>query len=538
MYLYKNYSIIDDIFKMKEEKKSIVKEALSDYKEIMDAADANAKKKLAEEFPEKFNNLLKEELNKNKSVKESKKKLDETQESEKDSTELNKESVMKNQKQETVKVVKETAGEGKPFEEKAKKVAQVEEDVKITDTVGKGDPFEKETKGGKIVDETAGDGKPFDEKAKKPLQTEEFDVTELDVDSVGSALEGAGDEDEIITMDEIEQEIANMENLDERLTDVANPASPSYMEKGNKGIAFDKLVQMRNQLDEMIGEMHQGNFPLDKMHQGAYDDKLIDEKGLEEMHAAGATNGAETFGDTGQVAALHSQGPTEKLIDEEPITDDDVMRVLGAKGEGEVEESQTRTLANQKKVTAALPGKEYKQSAIPKMRYAMQGESEKKIGSLIEENKKLTKKVNETNKYKKSVTTLVESYKTALDKYRNQLKEMAVFNTNLAHVNNLLVNEELALTQEDKIKIINEFKKVDSITDSQKKYKAFLTEMKDSKKTLTESIEDKVSASIQPSSKQKLDEVVEKTAYENDEHIQRMKKIIETIEHRGKKIIQ
>ncbi len=93
----------------------------------------------------------------------------------------------------------------------------------------------------------------------------------------------------------------------------------------------------------------------------------------------------------------------------------------------------------------------------------------------------------------------------------------------------------MALTQEDKIKIINEFKKVDSIAESQKRYKTFLTEMKESKKTLTESIEKKVSASIQPSSKQKLDEVVEKTAYENDEHIKKMKKLIEYVEKRGKK---
>jgi hypothetical protein len=175
------------------------------------------------------------------------------------------------------------------------------------------------------------------------------------------------------------------------------------------------------------------------------------------------------------------------------------------------------------------------------MRLAMQEQltqMSKKMGALIEENKKLTKKLNETKKYKESVGTLVEGYKTALEKYRNQLKEMATFNTNLAHVNNLLVNEELALTQDDKIKIINEFKKVDSIASSQKVYKNFLTEMKGSKKTLTESVERKVAASVQPSSKQKLDEVVEKTAYADDKHVQRMKKLIETIENRGKKIIK
>jgi uncharacterized protein YciW len=111
---------------------------------------------------------------------------------------------------------------------------------------------------------------------------------------------------------------------------------------------------------------------------------------------------------------------------------------------------------------------------------------------------------------------------------------MALFNTNLAHVNNLLVNEELALTQDDKIKIINEFKKVDNIADSQKKYKAVLTEMKESRKTLTESVEDKAAVSIQPSSKQKLEEV---TAYADDSHMKKMRRIIEYVERKDKKII-
>jgi uncharacterized protein YciW len=239
--------------------------------------------------------------------------------------------------------------------------------------------------------------------------------------------------------------------------------------------------------------MHQGNFPLDKMHAGNYDSKLIDE--------------------------------------EEPITDADVEAVLGGTGEQPVEEAMGISYT----AGTITPGKLGDHQGTHG-RFRQQGvdESAKKLTGLINENKSLTKRLNEVKKYKTTVGTLLEQYKTALDKYRNQLKEMAVFNTNLAHVNNLLVNESLALTQDDKIKIINEFKKVDSIAESQKKYKAVLTEMKAGKKTLTESVEAKVTTSIQPSSKQKLDEV---TAYADDKHIQRMKKLIETIEHRGKKII-
>jgi hypothetical protein len=98
-----------------------------------------------------------------------------------------------------------------------------------------------------------------------------------------------------------------------------------------------------------------------------------------------------------------------------------------------------------------------------------------------------------------------------------------------------LVNESLAITQDDKIRVINEFKKIDTITESQNMYKSLLSEMKEGKKTITESIETKVTASIQPSSKQKLDEVVEKTAYANNEHIQKMKKIMNYVDNRGAK---
>ncbi len=557
---------------MENEKKSALKEAITSYKEIQEAADANAKKKLAEEFPEKFNNLLKEELNKNKNKsKESYKKLDEVKESDKDDIESNKDTVMKNQEQETKKVVKETAGEGKPFNEKAKGVAKVEEDVHITDTVGEGDPFDKKAKKGekveedvhitdtvgdsdpfdkkakgeKMVDETAGDGKPFNEKAKKPLQTEEFDITGLDASGAGSAVENADSLDEFITMDEIESEIANMENLGGAL-------EGKSVQQETGGDAYSKLVEMRKQIDEILGEMHspgQETFgspsQVAGLHKDGPTDALIDEKNVEEMHSPGET----TYGSTDQINRQHAEGPTDKLIDENPgITDADIENVLGApKEEESVDEHLGITLANNKKVTATLPGYDYKpESHKQHTRSAVQNaggmvtgiQESKKFAGLIEDNKKLTKELNETKKYKQSVTTLVESYKTALDKYRNQLKEMAIFNTNLAHVNNLLVNESLALTQDDKIKIINEFKKVNTITESQKVYKNFLTEMKGSKKTLTESIENKVSASIQPSSKQKLDEVVEKTAYANDEHINKMKRLIEYVENRGKKIIK
>ena len=225
-------------------------------------------------------------------------------------------------------------------------------------------------------------------------------------------------------------------------------------------------------------------------------------------------------------------GPTQSMIDEEEITDADVEAVLGAPegGAEEVEESLNQPISHSNSRQAGTKGLNQQQRA--NMRFAERPMNETK---LIAENKKLTKKVNESKKLEK----LVEDYKSVLQKYRNQLKEMAVFNSNLAHVNNLLVNESLALTQEDKIKIINEFKQVDSIAGSQQKYKTFLTEMKEGKTTLAESVEAKAGNSVAPSSKQKLDEVVESTAYENNEHVNNMKRIMEYMDTRGeKKIIE
>ncbi len=544
---------------MKEERKSIIKEALVDLKEIQQAADANAKKRLAEEFPKEFGNILKEELNKSKSAKESNV----------DNAGVIKESDMKNLK-ETPKVVKETAGSGKPFEEKPKGVQKVAEDVKITDTVGKGDPFDAKAKAkekdmleeerekdfmgdveGKTPNQGKGEaekGKIFNEKLKgptsgKPIANEKKDVSEnynlseLDQTGVNQSLEGAQPMDELLTMEQIEEEIANMGNMAEELGSVSASATPDQgAEEG--GIPYNELVEMRNKLDSMIKGMDEqklhGGQGANKVNAGGPTTAMIDELGMEEQKLHGG-QGANK---------VNAGGPTTAMIDELgenfEITEEDINNVLGA-NEAPVEESLTQSLGNQKKVTATIPNVPYKTTtAISQMRPAMRGgmeESQKKISSLIEENKKLTKKLNETKKYKETASKLVESYQTVIGKYRNQLKEMAVFNTNLSHVNNLLVNEELALTQEDKVKIINEFKKVDSITSSVNVYKNLMTEMKVGKKTLTESFENKVSASIQPSSKQKLDEVVEKTAYADDKHIKRMKTLIESMEKRGKKII-
>jgi hypothetical protein len=151
---------------------------------------------------------------------------------------------------------------------------------------------------------------------------------------------------------------------------------------------------------------------------------------------------------------------------------------------------------------------------------------EKRMKSLIEENKKLTKENNVAKKSFGKAEKLVESYKSHLEKYRTQLREMAVFNTNLANVNNLLVNEEFALTSKDKISIINKFKSINSINESDKVYGQVIDFMKKGVKTITEDVEKKVITSVGESNKGKIDEAIERTAYSDNAHLKKIKSMM------------
>lgn len=164
-------------------------------------------------------------------------------------------------------------------------------------------------------------------------------------------------------------------------------------------------------------------------------------------------------------------------------------------------------LAGQESQPRLDNGKGYAEN---KVRLALQKESiEKKMSAMLKENMNLMKQLNtakaelaeakssltEATKKANAVTSLNENYKGALEKYRDQLKEMAVLNTNISYVNNLLVNENFALSQTDKQNIIEKFKKIGSINESEKVYKETLKEFTETKKeTLTESIEEKIAS--------------------------------------------
>lgn len=178
--------------------------------------------------------------------------------------------------------------------------------------------------------------------------------------------------------------------------------------------------------------------------------------------------------------------------------------------DGEVDENMIRTLSQKKTVGGGFP----RSNDDPKQRYGIQ--ESKKVKGYIQENQKLMIELAESK-------SAIAKYNDVLKKYRVQLSEMAVFNTNLSYANNLLVNESLSLTSNDKANIVNEFKALKTIDESKEKYTKLLEGF--GAKRGTSGLEDKLSkSSIQIPQKQ-LNEVVEKTVYQKDEHLTKIKRL-------------
>jgi len=510
----------------KENTKSVLEEAVLEMQSILEAADKNAKNKIAKELPEKFEKLLSEEINKLK----------------------NKESVNES--------------------------AKDEKDEEPHDEGKKEDTDDKE------------------ESQKDEMN--EMDMREMSIEEVEEAYEDAGDEDlfETIDVDDIAAEIDEMENVQHEVeqmqTEEENPSDPYAKLKH----LYEMMSEMINEMDEakmheelhekfdshmkeMYGESYNENMGEEKcnelyeMYKESYKGKMDEGKvnELEEMNnesekmhegvdpssiAAVAAGIAGIFGagvgidQLMQYLEKSSPKAAQALKSLGSAASQSANKGAGTTGMGnmteeehdeehgeEMDENQINTHAAQRKVQGGknpnidVAGKHRED----RMRPAMREGDEKKLKALMAENKKLSKQLVEVKSETSDLESTNETYKGVLAKYRNQLQEMAVLNTNIAHVNNLLIKEG-NLSIDEKKNIVNKFKSVESITESENVYKGLLSEMVNVKKeTLDEGIEDesiesKFNDSIDPSSSKKITEqVVEKTAL-GKSHLDKIKSMM------------
>lgn len=246
--------------------------------------------------------------------------------------------------------------------------------------------------------------------------------------------------------------------------------------------------------------------------------------------------GKGTYTPTSGVAGTHNPNPkagggsfpSTAVPSEKPLNKAVTETIDGA-AVAPVEETHGVGLSVNKLVSGnQTPSVDNKDYAKNKVRLALQKESneklQKRINSLVTENFELTKAANKAKSEIKEAQKLTESYKEAIEKYRKQLNEMALVSTNIANVNNILVNESLALSFEDKKKIVGEFNKVKTVDESESTLKKIIKEYSEAKKTIKESVEQKIQGTaIEASSSEVVKKGVEGSTL--NEHVEKLKKL-------------
>lgn len=509
---------------MSDVKKTLIEEALIDYDIVLKEAQEIAKEQLATAMPDKFETLVEEHL-KNKN------KINESDE--------NQEPVVADEKES----VKESQVDG--IQEMS-----TSENVDMT---------------GASIDDI--------EEAYDNLSLDEIEIVR----------DGEGYDDDI-SVNDIESEINSMSEM---VDDLETVEEPVVAEDSND--PYSKLKEMHEQMSKMLeaiesekiqegkelpksspeakpadekkvgGGMNKGHNLATAKKGAAYskstpptaepaEEKLAETKELpktspeakpaDEKKVGGGMNKGHNLATSKKGAGYSKSTPStaepakEHLAEVEEVADDVVAEEQVAEG-GHGHALSHNKLTGAEKQPRIDQGKEY---AKDRVRLALQKESEdkaKQIAALLKEQKELTKKFNELKKQKNELVGINEGFKKTLNEMKDQMKKMAVFNSNIAHVNNLLVNEELALTKDEKIYIINKFKNVASISESDATHKTLLEEFKTSKKKLVESTE-KITESVAGESSANILEsrVVEKTAFEK--HIDKVKDIMSKVERRKK----
>lgn len=460
---------------MANKKKTIISEALADLKAIQEAAKVSAKDELVKELPNKFNKIY------NKKVEES---------------------------------IKES------YED------NIEEPV-------------------------IGDVQNIDNTPE-----EEVDAREFSLEDIENAFENASDEDEFnvepnedeeirLSFDEIVGELESLDSdesgegeYDDTQIETNNTSDDEFLPEKNKLNTQDNMIQGDNsyeeetydvdgtQLAEMMAEIMAEDFE-------DYDDNYSDDE-IEIRDPEADRRLSQALRDRkARSAASQDLSNVDENLDDYDVDDYDeieirdpeadralkqALRDRSARGaaskdlaDGEIDENMIQTLSQKKTVGGQYP----RGSEEEKLRYALQ---EKKIQGYIKENQKLLKTINESKQF-------IKKYDTVMSRYRQQLTEMAIFNTNLSNVNNLLLNEDLALNSTDKSNIVNEFKNLKSIDESTEKYNVLLEGFKATKQGDVSILENKLSKVSTQSSQKQLNEVVEKTAYQKDDHLDKIKRL-------------
>lgn len=400
--------------------------------------------------------------------------------------------------------------------------------------------------------------------------TEAIDMKEASMKEIEEAFDAASDDDEfkVVKTDDNNGQDFSLSDIEGEISEVmseieaAENLDGSVVEPEEEVDNLTKIKQIHEEMGKMIEAMdgERNDMAMKEEFHGkmtetfgeGYEDKLgMDECGkmyetwkgktnetapvaaIAESEAGTAIPKTNKTGIKGtftpKAAASNGSYYTKAVVKPIKIAEDEVATDAAPIAEDAVDETHGVGLSANKLVGGnQTPRVDHKDYAKDKVRLALQKEQDeklqKRINSLVNENFELTKKANKAHGVVKEMTKINEAYKEAIDKYRKQLNEMALVSTNIANVNNILVNESLALSFDDKKSMINQFKKVSTVEESEKTYKKIIKEFTEAKKTIKESVEDKINSAIESSSSKVVNESVEGKS-EINEHVEKIKKL-------------
>jgi hypothetical protein len=464
---------------------SSVDKAIAEYEEMMNEAQNFAKEKLLGEMDDKLNSLVKDYIN-NKKESE---KTNINESENKESIKVDKKKEMSDSKGVVNETFDLTTASINEIEAAFDNASSIDELEVVRDNVDMG------SNGLNLANDT-GDN----------------DTT----------LETPGEPDDQITIDDIKAELESL-GIDS-LGQEETQSSPVVQAETNiTNDPYQKIKQMHEELGNMIKEM-EGQMQESELRE-TFNQKMFEMWGEGYEQKIGLDECGKMFETwkSNQAPAVDNgtEGSAETSTDNQIVAED------------QVDESHKSTLSHNKKVGQEVQPRN-KEYAENKFRIALQKESTdhaKKLAAVLKENKELNKKLNELKSEKKQLTESHDKLVNLNQKMKEHMKDMAVFNTNIAYTNNLLMNESLALTKEEKTKVIDKFKSVKTISESENTYKALVDEFKVSKKSPVNETTINEAVSTGTIIGESSVKAIEKTAFSNDP-LARMKKVIANMEKR------
>jgi hypothetical protein len=204
--------------------------------------------------------------------------------------------------------------------------------------------------------------------------------------------------------------------------------------------------------------------------------------------------------DAGDELEIEDEESEEERVYEIEITEEDEDEVDAEEGGDKVDEAP-RTMSK-------LKGRKY---GNPNRR--VESKRPRPNHKIVKENKVLKNNIESLKAEKEELVENQEKMVDALKQFRQKLQEVAVFNSNLAHVVRLFT--ENTTTKEEKVDIVKRMDEATTLKESKMMFKNINKELDGvkTKKTIKESVEAKVNKTASTGSSQ----ITESKVYENPE---------------------